>query len=121
MVQASFTSLVGWLKALQVFFVNLSMLVLYLIYRLVLKLGVYASKGMIRLSCRVSSVTLTYRVVQFVTLLLSFLTRNQFGLYQLLGNIVDEGRRIGSVADIQVGDINAQAPVGTTLALWSVQ
>ena len=38
-------------------------------------------------------------------------------LYQLLGNIVDEGRRIGSVADIQVGDINAQAPVGTTLAL----
>jgi len=38
-------------------------------------------------------------------------------LYQLLQNIVDEGRRIGSVADIQVGDINAQAPVGTTLAL----
>src|SRR6056300_1153314 len=38
-------------------------------------------------------------------------------LYQLLGNIVEEGRRIGSVADIQVGDINAQAPVGTTLAL----
>lgn len=38
-------------------------------------------------------------------------------LYQLLGNIVDEGRRIGSVADIQVGDMNAQAPVGTTLAL----
>jgi hypothetical protein len=38
-------------------------------------------------------------------------------LYQLLGNVVDEGRRIGSVADIQVGDMNAQAPVGTTLAL----
>ena len=38
-------------------------------------------------------------------------------LYQLLQNIVDEGRRIGSVADIQVGDINSQAPVGTTLAL----
>ena len=38
-------------------------------------------------------------------------------LYQFLQNIVDEGRRIGSVADIQVGDINAQAPVGTTLAL----
>jgi len=38
-------------------------------------------------------------------------------LYQLLGNIVEEGRRIGSVADIQVGDINAQAPVGSTLAL----
>ena len=38
-------------------------------------------------------------------------------LYQLLQNIVDEGRRIGYVADIQVGDINSQAPVGTTLAL----
>ena len=38
-------------------------------------------------------------------------------LYSLLGNIVEEGRRIGSVADIQVGDTNAQAPVGTTLAL----
>jgi len=38
-------------------------------------------------------------------------------LYSLLGNLVDEGRRVGSVADIQVGDINAQAPVGTTLAL----
>jgi hypothetical protein len=31
--------------------------------------------------------------------------------------MVEEARRIGSVADIQVGDINAQAPVGTTLAL----
>jgi hypothetical protein len=38
-------------------------------------------------------------------------------LYSLLGNIVEEGRRIGSVADVQVGDMNAQAPVGTTLAL----
>ena len=38
-------------------------------------------------------------------------------LYQLLGNIVEEGRRIGSVADVQVGDLNNQAPVGTTLAL----
>ena len=38
-------------------------------------------------------------------------------LYSLLGNVVEEARRIGSVADIQVGDINAQAPVGTTLAL----
>jgi hypothetical protein len=38
-------------------------------------------------------------------------------LYQLLGNLVDEGRRIGSVADIQVGDISNNAPVGTTLAL----
>jgi hypothetical protein len=38
-------------------------------------------------------------------------------LYSLLGNIVEEGRRIGSVADIQVGDMSANAPVGTTLAL----
>tara|TARA_R110000823_G_scaffold211015_2_gene341383 strand:- start:1381 stop:3837 length:2457 start_codon:yes stop_codon:yes gene_type:complete len=38
-------------------------------------------------------------------------------LYSLLGNVVEEGRRIGSVADIQVGDMNSQAPVGTTLAL----
>ena len=38
-------------------------------------------------------------------------------LYSLLGNIVEEGRRIGSVADVQVGDMNPNAPVGTTLAL----
>jgi hypothetical protein len=38
-------------------------------------------------------------------------------LYQLLGNVVDEGRRIGSIADVDVGDMSAQAPVGTTLAL----
>jgi hypothetical protein len=38
-------------------------------------------------------------------------------LYSLLGNVVDEGRRIGSVADIKISDMSAQAPVGTTLAL----
>ena len=38
-------------------------------------------------------------------------------LYSLLGNVVEEGRRIGAVGDIQIGDINGQAPVGTTLAL----
>lgn len=38
-------------------------------------------------------------------------------LYQLLGNVVEEGRRIGSVADIDVGEMGANAPVGTTLAL----
>ena len=38
-------------------------------------------------------------------------------LFSLLGNIVEEGRRIGSVADMQVGDMNPNAPVGTTLAL----
>jgi hypothetical protein len=34
-----------------------------------------------------------------------------------LGNIVEEGRRIGSIADVQVGNMNPNAPVGTTLAL----
>ena len=38
-------------------------------------------------------------------------------LYQLLGNLVDEGRRIGSIAEMDVGDANPEAPVGTTLAL----
>ena len=38
-------------------------------------------------------------------------------LYQLLGNIVDESRRIGSVADIDISSANPNAPVGTTLAL----
>ena len=38
-------------------------------------------------------------------------------LYQLLGNIVEEGRRIGSVADLDISSANANAPVGTTLAL----
>ena len=38
-------------------------------------------------------------------------------LYQLLGNIVDEGRRIGSVADVDISSANQNAPVGTTLAL----
>lgn len=38
-------------------------------------------------------------------------------LYQLLGSVVEEGRRIASVADLQVGNMNPEAPVGTTLAL----
>jgi|TARA_A100001011_G_C14313169_1_gene846655 hypothetical protein len=38
-------------------------------------------------------------------------------LYSLLTNIVEEGRRIGSVADIDISSTNANAPVGTTLAL----
>jgi len=38
-------------------------------------------------------------------------------LYQLLGNVVDEGRRVGSIADIDIGSTNPEAPVGTTLAL----
>ena len=38
-------------------------------------------------------------------------------LYQLLGNIVEEGRRFASISDVKVSDMNSQAPVGTTLAL----
>ncbi len=38
-------------------------------------------------------------------------------LYQLLGNIVEEGRRFASMADIKIGDMNQDAPVGTTLAI----
>ena len=38
-------------------------------------------------------------------------------LYQLLGNIVEEGRRFASMADIKVADMNSEAPVGTTLAI----
>jgi hypothetical protein len=38
-------------------------------------------------------------------------------LYQLLGNIVEEGRRFAATADVKVADMSAQAPVGTTLAI----
>lgn len=38
-------------------------------------------------------------------------------LFALLGNIVEEGRRFASMADMNVSDMNSQAPVGTTLAL----
>ena len=38
-------------------------------------------------------------------------------LYQLLGDIVQEGRRFASSADVKASDMNSQAPVGTTLAI----
>jgi hypothetical protein len=38
-------------------------------------------------------------------------------LYQLLGDIVQEGRRFASAADVKAADINGEAPVGTTLAI----
>lgn len=38
-------------------------------------------------------------------------------LYQLLGTIVDEGRKFAGAADMKVSDMSAQAPVGTTLAI----
>ena len=39
----------------------------------------------------------------------------------LMDKIVDEGRRFASAADLQVSDMSAQAPVGTTLALLERQ
>jgi hypothetical protein len=38
-------------------------------------------------------------------------------LYQLLQNIVEEGRRFASITDMKISDMNQQAPVGTTLAI----
>ena len=38
-------------------------------------------------------------------------------LLQLLGMLVEAGRRFASVGDMQVGDGNQEAPVGTTIAL----
>ena len=39
----------------------------------------------------------------------------------LLDKITEEGRRLGSVADMKVGDMSANAPVGTTLAILERQ
>ena len=38
-------------------------------------------------------------------------------LYQLLGTIVEEGRRFASISEMDVGEMKQDAPVGTTLAL----
>jgi len=38
-------------------------------------------------------------------------------LFQLLGNIVEEGRRFAAITDVKASDMNSQAPVGTTLAI----
>ena len=38
-------------------------------------------------------------------------------LYQLMGDIVEEGRRFASAADVKASDMNGEAPVGTTLAI----
>jgi len=38
-------------------------------------------------------------------------------LYTLMNQIVDEGRRFASAADLQVSDMSANSPVGTTLAI----
>jgi hypothetical protein len=42
-------------------------------------------------------------------------------LFNLLNNIVDEGRRFAATADMKVSDMSANAPVGTTLALLERQ
>jgi len=42
-------------------------------------------------------------------------------LLSLLNQITDEGRRLGSIADMKVSDMSSQAPVGTTLALLERQ
>ena len=38
-------------------------------------------------------------------------------LFNLMNTIVEEGRKFASVADLKVGDMSNQAPVGTTLAI----
>lgn len=38
-------------------------------------------------------------------------------LAQLLNTIVEDGRRVANMADLQISDMSAQAPVGTTLAI----
>ena len=38
-------------------------------------------------------------------------------LAQLLDRITDEGRRLGAISDMNISDMSANAPVGTTLAL----
>jgi hypothetical protein len=42
-------------------------------------------------------------------------------LYNLMQNIVEEGRRFAATADMKVSDMSANAPVGTTLALLERQ
>jgi len=42
-------------------------------------------------------------------------------LYQLLGNVVEEGRKFAATADLQVSDMSANSPVGSTLALLERQ
>ena len=42
-------------------------------------------------------------------------------LFNLMNQIVDEGRRFAATADMNVSDMSAQAPVGTTLALLERQ
>ena len=38
-------------------------------------------------------------------------------LYQLLGTLVDSGRRFASMADMKIGEMGGETPVGTTMAI----
>lgn len=38
-------------------------------------------------------------------------------LNMLLGQIIEDGRRLASIADLKISDMSAQAPVGTTMAI----
>lgn len=38
-------------------------------------------------------------------------------LFQLLNQIIEDGRRFANTADLQISDMSSQAPVGTTLAI----
>ena len=38
-------------------------------------------------------------------------------LYNLLGTLVDAGRRFASMADMKVGEMSGETPVGTTMAI----
>ena len=38
-------------------------------------------------------------------------------LYNLLGTLVDAGRRFASMADMKVGEMGGDTPVGTTMAI----
>ena len=38
-------------------------------------------------------------------------------LFQLLQNVVEEGRRLAAVSDVKLNEMNGEAPVGTTLAI----
>ena len=38
-------------------------------------------------------------------------------MYSLLGTLIDSGRRFASMADMKVGEMQGNAPVGTTMAI----
>ena len=72
--------------------------------------GVGPSKGHIFPALKFSIPLQTYRVVGIGG-------RLQGTLLQLMGICVSSAQRFASIADSQVGDMNQQAAVGTTVAL----